>query len=220
MLVGLHAAAAVVRGGHDRDRLLAHVDAELHAAAVDVGEALDHEVARQVGHVEDDVVVAGPLELGVDGAGDDVARRQVLHLVVALHEGRAVAQPQDAALAAQRLGDEERLGRRVVEARRVELEELHVGDARADPIGHGDAVARRDVGVRGVEVDLAGAAGRQHDGARDDGHHLAGPLVEQVGAEHALGPPYLAVVSRSTAMWSGSSVMRSARLATPPSSAS
>ena len=70
---------------------------------MDVGEALDQEVARQVGHVEHDVVVAGALQLGVDGARDDVARRELLHRVVALHERLAVAQPQDAALAAQRL---------------------------------------------------------------------------------------------------------------------
>ena len=112
----------------------AHVDAQLQAALVDVGEALDEEVARQVGHVEHDVVVARALELGVDGARDDVARRQVLHLVVAVHERGAVAQAQDAALAAQRLADQERLRRRVVEAGRVELEELHVA-RRARPPG-------------------------------------------------------------------------------------
>ena len=70
---------------------------------MDDGETLDQEVGRQVGHVQDDVVVAGALQLGVDGARHDVARRQVLHVVIAVHEGGAVAQAQDAAFAAQRL---------------------------------------------------------------------------------------------------------------------
>ena len=84
--------------------------------------------------------------------------------------------------------------------------------ATAAPIavGHGDAVAGRDVGVGGVEVDLAGAAGGEHGGARADRLDLAGRAVEHVGAEAAGSPPYLAIDSRSTAMWSASTVMLSA----------
>jgi hypothetical protein len=40
-------------------------------------------------------------------------------------------------------------------------------------IGHGEAVARRDVGVRRVEVHLAGAAGAEHRGARGEAMDLA-----------------------------------------------
>ena len=68
-----------------------------------LGKRSTRKSARQVGHVEHDEVVAGALHLGVDGARHDVARGEVLHLVVARHERRAVAQAQDAALAAQRL---------------------------------------------------------------------------------------------------------------------
>src|SRR5438067_1119743 len=82
------------------------------------------------------------------------ARRELEAVVVALHERLARLQPQDPALAAQRLGDEEVLRLRVEEARRVELHELHVRDGRARPVRHGDAVAGRDVGVRRVEVGL------------------------------------------------------------------
>src|SRR5262249_55098050 len=53
----------------------------------------------------------------------------------------------------------------------------------ADAVGHRDAVAGRDVGVRGVDVDLAAAAGGEHGGARRYGLDLAGVLVEDVGAE-------------------------------------
>ncbi len=186
-----HAAAAIVRGRHHRDGHGAHVDPQLHAAGVDGGEALDQEVARQVGHVQHREVVAVALQLGVDGAGHDVARGQVLHLVIAVHERGAVAQAQDAALAAQGLADQERLRRRVVKARRVELEELHVRHARPDPVRHGHAVAGRHVGVGRVQVDLAGAAGGQHHGARDGGLHLAGVLIQQVRAEDGVGPAVL-----------------------------
>ena len=64
--------------------------------------------------------------------------------------------------AAQRLGDEEAALLRVVQAGRVELDELHVADAAAGAPGHGDAVAGGGVGVAGVAVDLAHAAGGQH----------------------------------------------------------
>ncbi len=60
-----------------------------------------------VGDVEENAVVAVHFHLVVDGPGDDVARRQVLQRVVALHEGRAVAAPQDRAFAAHRFGDQE-----------------------------------------------------------------------------------------------------------------
>ncbi len=57
----------------------------------------------QVRDVEHDAVVAGALELGVDRARHDVARREIRHLVVARHEGVAAQRAQDAALAAHRL---------------------------------------------------------------------------------------------------------------------
>ena len=67
----------VVRGGHDRDRLRAHVDAELQQRLWMLGKRSTRKSAAEVRHVEDDVVVAGALQLGVDGARDDVARREV-----------------------------------------------------------------------------------------------------------------------------------------------
>ena len=46
------------------------------------------------------------------------------------------------AFAAQGLGDQEALGRRVVQAGRVELVEFQVADPAAGAPGHGDAVDR------------------------------------------------------------------------------
>ena len=149
------------------------------------------------------------LHLVVDGAGDDVARRQFGARIVLGHEARAVGQAQDAAFAAHRLGDQERLGVRVIEAGRMELDELHVGDAAAGAPGHGDAVAGRGVGIGGVEVDLAGAAGGEHGMAGAEGDHPVAVAVEHIGAEAAVCArrPSLAPVMRSMAMWCSSTLM-------------
>ncbi len=181
--VGDHATALVVRGGNHRDGLHRHVDAELPAGLVDVREVVEQEPLRQVGHVEEGAVVAAPLHLGVDGAGHDVARGQLLARVVADHEGLARLVAKDPALAAERLGDEEALGVGVEEAGGVELEELHVGDRGAGPVAHGHAVAGRHVGVGRVEVDLPGAAGGEHGHRGGDGPDAAGGPVDDVGAE-------------------------------------
>ena len=105
--VDQHAAAGVVRRRHDGDRLRRAVDAQLEQAGVDHREVVDDELRAEVRHVEPDVAEAEPLDLGVDRAGDDVARRELHPLVVARHEARAVRQQQVPALAAHRLGDEE-----------------------------------------------------------------------------------------------------------------
>ena len=153
---------------------------------MDGRKALDQEVGGQVGHVEVDAVCAGPLHLHVDAAGDDVARRERAHLMQLAHEGLAGRVPKFATLAAQRFGDEEALGARLVEAGRMKLHELEVGDRAAGTVGHGDTVAGRDVRIGGVEIDLARTAGGQNGVARQHGAHLAGPLVEHVGADAAV----------------------------------
>ena len=126
------------------------------------------------------------LHLVVDGAGHDVARGEGAARVVALHERRAVARHQDGPLAAHRLADEEPLGLRMEETGGVELHHLHVADLRARAPRHGDAVASGDVGVAGVLVDLADAAGGEDDRARAHGPDLAGLRAQQIGADHAV----------------------------------
>src|SRR5471032_1974723 len=114
--VGDHAAAGVVRGRHDRNRLLGDVDAQFQAARVDGGEVLDQECGRLVADVEVDVVEAALLDLEVDGAGHHVARRQLGALVVFQHEAAASGGPgfrrqfQQAAFAAYRFRDQEGFG--------------------------------------------------------------------------------------------------------------
>ncbi len=76
------AAAGVVGRRHDRDRFLRDVDAQFETARVDVGEVFVQEGFALVRHVEEDAVEAESLHLVVDGAGNDVARRQFQPRVV------------------------------------------------------------------------------------------------------------------------------------------
>ena len=74
----------------------------------------------------------------------------------------------------------------------MELVELHVRDLGARAVRHRDAVARRDVGVRRVEVDLARRRRVARTVARARiGHDLPARLVEHVGARAHLGPAVL-----------------------------
>ena len=122
----------------------------------------------------------------VDGAGHDVPGRQFATRVEARHETLAIGQAEQGAFAAQCLGDEETLGLRVVQAGRVELVELQVADPAAGAPGHGDAVAGVAVGIAGIKVDLARAAGGQHAEAGTEGIDFAAFPIQHVGAQAAL----------------------------------
>ena len=76
-----HAAAGVMLRRDDRDRLAGDVDAEPEQLLVDVREVRLHELGLAVADVEVDVVEAVALDLVVDRAGDDVARRKLGALV-------------------------------------------------------------------------------------------------------------------------------------------
>ena len=180
------AAAGVVRRRHHRNRLPAHVDAEFQAARQNGRKAGAEERRGQMAHVQVDAVRAQALHFMVDGARHDVAGSQLAAFVEALHEAAAVRQQQASAFAAHGFGNQERPRLRVVEAGRMELVELHVGDAAAGAPGHGDAVAGGAVRVGGVEVDLAGAAGGQHHELRLDDLHAVRLAVVGVGAAHAV----------------------------------
>lgn len=59
----------------------------------------------------------------------------------------------------------------------MELNELHIAEDRAGPIGHGHAVSGRHIGIGRDGIDVTRAAGRQdHSGSRDDLHATALPL--------------------------------------------
>ena len=94
---------------------------------------------------------------------------------------------ENGTFAAHGLGDKEALRLRMVEASRVELDELHVLDLRASAPRKRYAVASRRVGIAGVEIDLAAAACRKHRVGRANRVYLARRLVEDVCANAAVG---------------------------------
>ena len=124
--------------------------------------------------------LTGALHFAIDGPRHHIAWRQIGQRMVPGHECPAVARPQHRAFAAQRLAQEKRLGLGMVEAGGMELDELEVRERRSGAIRHGQAIAGGHVGIRGVEVDLAAAAGRQHGDLGGDGHDVAARAVEHV----------------------------------------
>ena len=68
----------------------------------------------------------------------------------------------------------------------MELHHLHVGDLGPGPPADSHAVARGDVWIAGVEIDLAAAPGGEDRPWRADGEYLSRLLVEQVGADAAV----------------------------------
>ena len=172
-------------GGDHRDRFASDVDAEFLTLVVNGREVFAHELGWFVTDVEQEMVGAGAFHLVVDGAGDDVARGQLLALVEAMHEALAARQPQVAALAAHRFGDEKGLGHGVVEAGGMELDELHVGHPAPGAPGHGDTVAGSHVGIGGVEIDLARAAGGDDHETGAEGPHFVLLQIVDIGPQHS-----------------------------------
>src|SRR5580704_4099489 len=127
-----------MRCGHDGNWYASKVKAKAQASVEDIGKATAYEIGRPMADVEQHVIQPVTLHLGIDRAGDHVARREFAVGMVALHEGRAVGQSEDRTLTAQCLRDEKRFGGRMVEAGRMELDEFHVGDWRSGPITHRD----------------------------------------------------------------------------------
>jgi hypothetical protein len=153
-----------------------------------VGKVLDDEVRGPMGDVQIEAFGAQALHLVVDGAGDDVARGQFGPLVKAVHEAVAVRQQEAPAFPTQGLADQEGPGLGVVEAGRVELHEFHVAHPATGAPGHGNAIARGDIRVAGVEIDLAGAARGDHHETGQQGLDLAAGIIEDIGAETAVHP--------------------------------
>ena len=133
-----------------------------------LGKCVLHEFGVAVADVEVDIVQAVALDLMVDRPGHDVARRELAALVIVGHEAMAgFGMLQHAAFAAHRLGDQEILDLKIVEAGRVELHEFHVGDPAARPPRHRDAVAGRAARRGRIQIGPPSPAGGEHGRPRN-----------------------------------------------------
>ena len=68
----------------------------------------------------------------------------------------------------------------------MKLDEFHVCHAAARSPSHGDAVAGGGVGIGGIEVNLAGAPGRQHRVLRANGADRACYAIQHISAVAAV----------------------------------
>ena len=171
---GRDATARVVRGRRHRDPVAGRVDADLPAGGGDRREPLVEPLAH-VRRVEEHVVVDPARRLGhapADRRGDDVARREILQRMHALHHPLAGGVVQDRALAAHGFADERLLARR----HRARATSPSGGTARTRRRGRGSparsamrhAVAGDRRRVRRRREHLAVAARRDHDRAGGD----------------------------------------------------
>mmetsp|Transcript_4659 Transcript_4659/g.16578 ORF Transcript_4659/g.16578 Transcript_4659/m.16578 type:complete len:248 (+) Transcript_4659:848-1591(+) len=186
-----------MRGGHHGDLVRRHVHAALRELRGDPGEVLQDVVRGKVRDAEVHArrlvpSLARGLDLAVDGARDDVARRELQPLVVPLHEPLARGVEQPTAVASHRLGDEERVlvlaplrraARAGVQRRRVELIKLHVGHVGARAHRHRHAVSRGHPRVGRAREELPSAAAREHRRAGDEARPRAAPAVDDLRAD-------------------------------------
>ena len=107
--------------------------------------------------------------------------------MIVVHEGAATLAFNDAAFASDSFGYEKRLCFGVVEASGVELNEFHIKDWDACPIGHRDSVTSGDVGIGGIEVNLAAATRSDDDGIGAKGFHLSIFRVQDIDAVASIG---------------------------------
>ena len=103
-------------------------------------------------------------DLAMDGARDDIARRQLGVGMHIRHEAAAGLVDQDRAFAAQGLGRERRGIAADVDGGGMELHELRIGDDGAGAGRHAEAFAARFQRIGRHRVERAKAAGRKDDG--------------------------------------------------------
>ena len=167
-----HSSACIVGGGNNRDRLSCDVQfVSFPACLIDVRESLFQLRGGQVSEIEPHKVFSPSLQFGIDCTGNDISGGQREPLVVAVHELLPVLRLQDGTETADGLGNQERGASRIVEGRRVELDELHVCNARSRSVGHGNAVAGGNNRIGRVEIDLTQSAGTEHDNIGEEHLH-------------------------------------------------
>ena len=124
--VGDHSSTGVMRSRYNRYRFLCHVKTEGKTFFINVRKPLLYKSSTLVGYIEEYAVIPAPLHLCIYGPCHYIPRRQIRHWVVTRHKCCPVLHPQDRSLTAHSLRYKERLCRRMKQARRMELDELHV----------------------------------------------------------------------------------------------
>ncbi len=179
--VRVDAAHGIVLAGLDRYRFLDRIEpGEVDADLANAGQPLEDPRLAQVTEIQMQVapfVSPAFVDLGLDRAGDNVARGEFHHLRgIAGHEPLAVAVDQVAALAPGPFGNED-IGS--AEGRGMELHELQVLDGNARRQRHADAAAGVDQGVGRIAIGPAVSA--RGEDAEPGGETLESPLLEVVG---------------------------------------
>src|SRR5690625_4834940 len=131
--ISQNSAASVMRGRHHWQRLTSHVEAIFKAAAVNGREVPAGKIRRTMAYIQPHMVDSQTFHLMVDGTRDDITRCEFAAGVEIQHKAMSIRQQQSAAFAAYGFADEERLGVGVEQTSRMELIELHIGDAAARP---------------------------------------------------------------------------------------
>jgi len=191
-----HAAARIMLRRHNRDRPARHIDAKPCQLLVNRREVLADEIRAFMADIEMDVIKTIFLDLRINRARHDITRGELHALsVIILHETLArlrVVKPP--AFAAHSLGDEEVFDFEIVEAGRVELHHLHVGDARARSPSHRNAVSGRAARGGGELIDTACPACGEDGCARNVALDFARFFIERIDAPNpACGGELLAI---------------------------
>ena len=182
--VHLDTSAHIVGTGSDGDVLLCDIDTDAQALGVDIGEMMLGFFGVFVRHIEADMVDGMNLHLIIDGSCYDVSRSEGETRVVFLHKLFAVRQPKDTSVTAHSFGDE--VGGMglfgIEEARRMELDELHIFNQSFSAIDHGDTVAGSYLGIGGSGIDCAGTACSHEGDTAEIGIYLLGFGIEDIGS--------------------------------------
>src|SRR2546423_13151684 len=105
-----------------------------------------------------------------------------------IHELNALHTFEDAAFTANRFADQERLCFWVIEACRMKLDKLHIGDGRSRAISHSHAITRRNIGIGGIKINLPAPAGGKVDLGRGKRFHRTAAFLERVNSQAAIWP--------------------------------
>src|SRR2546421_1069471 len=103
--------------------------------------------------------------------------------MVLVHEGSSLEGLEHAALTAHSFANEKRLRLGMIQASRMELNELHIRYGRSGAVSHGEAIAGGDVRVGGVKIGLAAATSRQQSDLRGKSPHLPAGLVQHISPQ-------------------------------------